>query len=157
MSDVRFTGEYLFEDFLESHQAAAAKRRLAIRVVICIVAVLMLVQESWIERSLGLVALAYAFFVSGWIFRWLVKLQWSAFRAANKQTADFRFGGEGVTSVDAEGASSLVSWEQFTRWSEGARMILLFRSPHLWLMVPKRLLREKQLDALRAMLKDRVG
>ena len=96
-------------------------------------------------------------FVSGWIFRWLVKLQWSAFRAANKQTADFRFGGEGVTSVDAEGASSLVSWEQFTRWSEGARMILLFRSPHLWLMVPKRLLREKQLDALRAMLKDRVG
>ena len=88
MSDVRFTGEYLFEEFLESHQAAAAKRRLAIRVVICIVAVLMLVQESWIERSLGLVALAYAFFVSGWIFRWLVKLQWSAFRAANKQTAE---------------------------------------------------------------------
>ena len=157
MSDVRFTGEYVFEDFLDSHQTAAAKRRLVIRVIIGIVGMLMLVQESWWERGLGLAALGYAFFISGLIFRRLVKLQWAAFPPARKRAAGMRFGREGVESADDEGKPSLVPWERFTRWSEGPRVILLFMSPHLWLMVPKRLLHEKQLRDLREMLTERLG
>ena len=156
MSEVRFVGEYTFEDFLASHRAAAAKRRLMIRVIIGIVGFLMLVQESWLERGLGVAALVYACFISGWIFRRLVKLQWGAFPEVRKQAAGMCFGDEGVERVDHSGRPSLIPWGQFTRWSEGPEVVLLFMSAHLWLMVPKRFLDEKQLRDLRALLSERI-
>lgn len=56
-----------------------------------------------------------------------------------------------------DGGSSDVEWKSYVRWIETKNEILLYTSPVLFNIVPKRALTSEQLSQLRTLLTQSIG
>ena len=70
---------------------------------------------------------------------------------ANRGEADYRFDADGIT-IRAPGTSSSVSWRIITSYRETPHTFLVYTSPNLANIVPKRAFNAADVDAVRALL-----
>jgi hypothetical protein len=66
------------------------------------------------------------------------------------------FSEPGIRTYSADGTVSAIGWSQVLKWSEGEAVFLLYLTPRLFVVFPKRVMGERAAE-LRELLKRRVG
>lgn len=142
-------GKLQFEEYFDSHKKAAQMPRSVLRTVVVLgglfVVVLNLpksaidsVFSSW-QLFFGFGLIVYGLVVSPLQFRYRVQRNWNRYPAAHRQQR-FSFDNNGMTTIDDVGNPAVTNWDKFIRWSETKSSFMLYISPLLWIVVPKRLL-----------------
>jgi hypothetical protein len=151
-------GKLRFQEYLEAHKKAALLRRSILPTVVVLgglFAVVYTLSISLAESDMlslqlgfGIGLIVYGLVLSPLQFRYRVKRNWNRYPAAHKQQKVF-FDSSGVTTIDDVGNPAVTKWSKFINLKETKSSFLLFLSPLLWIIVPKRLLGIERVEAFR--------
>jgi hypothetical protein len=141
-------GTLQFAEYFDAHKKAAQIRRAVLRTIGLLGGLFFILYQpgsmaepvwsNW-PSTFGTILILYVLVISPIQFRYRVKRNWSRYPALHKKQR-LSFDHTGVTSVDDVGNPALTKWNKFIKWRETKLTFMLFLSPHLWTVVPKRLL-----------------
>ena len=152
---VTFKGAYLFDDYLAAHRLNRRGLRIGLRVaVIAIGCSLVLLGVFGSGNPLyilsGVFFVVWGAYLSGLVFRLRVRRRWKQYPAIRNRSLELSLGDNGVSSTDDVRNPAVTKWESFVKWKEDGTTFSLHLSPHLWLSLPKRLLRPEDVKIARA-------
>lgn len=158
-AEYQITGTVNFDEYLEGHKIMAAKRRLWIRGICVLYGVGIVIYGSLYAPvktniTLPLVAaiiIAYGIVISPILFRYRVKRNWDRYPKL-KDEFSMKISPEGIVTLDDKGNPSHTNWESFIYHRESRSLFLLYYSPRLPVLIPKRLIPESDLPAFRDLL-----
>ena len=155
-----FAGKLSFDEYHECHKGLAHKRRLWLRSLITIAGLALIVYGLLFSQTRrpdlvwiipGVIWILYAAFVSPWQFRIRVRRNWNRYPAAHHDT-EITVDAEGLTTSDDKGNPVFAAWDNFIGFKESDSLFLLYLSPLLPKLLPKRMLREGSVDEFRQFL-----
>ncbi len=153
------SGKVTFEEYLECHKVMAAKRRWWIRGFILAygIGVLVFQQFRWPDAgwnmlsAVGVLAITYAIGISPILFHHRVKRNWHRYPKI-REDMEVTFDTEGFTAKDDRDCDIFTSWGKIISWRETPNLFMLYFSPILPLVVPKRLIAGDEIDGFRDLL-----
>jgi len=159
---IQIKGQYCLDDFkkaqeLHARQAAAAAGNRLFPVLLAVLFYLSLIILVLLGRLHWLYLLApLALLLVFLLYQYLYKpfMQARTFKKHPNLATPFemQLSDEGLTVSNPKG-SAQVAWSSFIKWTEGAEMILLYRSYIMFQMLPKRLFAsERDMQFLREQL-----
>jgi hypothetical protein len=163
---IRVVGEREFSDYLAGCRLARRTRRLVLRMILICLGLVLLADwaawrrtepGSWVLAAFGAFFVLCGAFLVEAVLRLRLRRNWSRYPALCERALDITFSEEGVSMPDDAGRPALASWRRFTKWKEDRRVIVLHLSPRMWVSFPKRLVRPSDLEALRDLLREKVG
>ena len=153
-NEYRFVGTLAFEEYLEGHEIMAARRRLLLRGVFLIYGIVIIaLHRGHIRFTIaGAALILYATVVSPALFRYRVRKLWNSYPRIH-QPMDVRITASGVEMRDDKDQSVHHDWGGFIKVRETEALFLVFFSPLLPLLIPKRLLQSGTTDGLRELFR----
>ncbi|MGY8640924.1 MAG: YcxB family protein [Verrucomicrobiales bacterium] len=153
--EFKFSGKTTFEEYLECHKVIASKRRLLLRSFLIIYgagATFYGIQTaSIIFGALGVFALAYGLLISPIHFKSRVRKNWESYPAAQKPR-ESTLKKEGISVRGDDGNFIVQSWENYISYRETTSLFLIYVSPLMPIILPKRLLVETKVEDCREFL-----
>jgi hypothetical protein len=151
-------GKLQFDEYFDTHKKAAQVRRSILRTVMVLLGLSIIVLylresvtftlASSLQLTVGITLIVYGLVISPLQFRYRVQRNWNRFPAAHRQCR-FSFDTSGMTSFDDFGNKSVTKWNYFIKLRESKSSFMLFMSPLLWIVVPKRLLGFERVEEFR--------
>ncbi len=158
-------GKITFAEYLDAHKTNRRKQLMLVRSVLIVIALLIIVLSTQLTQfnntmdnvilGFGIGFLIYALIVSPIKFHYLVKRNWRRYSAIHKQQS-LSFSDQGMIATDDVGNPVTTLWHSFIKWEESEYVFLLYVSNLLWVTVPKRWLKDQEVDTFRALLKTKI-
>jgi hypothetical protein len=154
-----------FEAAYRARRAAEPAQRWSMRVLYALVFLLVVAGAAMYSLSPTRETLMKV--VPLWVFAavWVVivrvvpaRVASRVFREQSRQQVEqtTEFSESGIRTQSADGTESAIGWSQVLKWSEGERVFLLYLTPRLFVVFPKRVMGER-VEELRELLKEKVG
>ena len=142
-------GKLQFDEYFDTQKMATQSRRSILRTIMVFGGIFLIVPNlpdtstasgypSW-QLIFGIALLVYGLIVSPLQFRYRVRRNWNRYPAAHMRQRFF-FDNTGMTIIDDVGNPAITKWNKFVKWRETESTFMLFLSPLLWVIIPKRLL-----------------
>lgn len=153
----RFQGKLTFEEYLQVHRILTAKRRIIVRGLLILGGAIYLIlglaenPTDPIRMGIGIAAIACALLISPLQFRYRVKRLWQRNPSIQKGM-DVTLVEDGLRVVDDKGQPFHKDWSGFHQFRETSAFFLLYLSPIQPLCLPKRLIPQEDIPAVRNML-----
>jgi hypothetical protein len=168
MTPIRITYTLTTQDFEEAYRTrrvAEPAQRWSMRVLYALVFLLVVAGAAMF--SVSPIPATLMKVVPLWVFAavWVVivrvvpaRVASRVFReqSATQVTQTTEFSKTGIRTQSADGTESVIGWSQVLKWSEGEGVFLLYLTPRLFVVYPKRVMGERAAE-LRELLKERVG
>lgn len=153
-----------FEDAYRARRAAEPAQRWSMRVLYALVFLLVVAGAAMYSVSPTRATLMKV--VPLWVFAavWVVIVRVVPARIASRvfreQSAAqveqvTEFSESGIRTQSADGTESAIGWSQVLKWSEGDGVFLLYLTPRLFVVFPKRVMRDR-VEELRKLLKGKA-
>ena len=159
-----FKGTLSFEEYHECHLHLVMVRRFVIRTVAVTFGLVVIGSE--LQRGispaqsggfiLGAFLVLYGLVLSPVQFKWRVKRNWGKYPSARKEF-EMTLSEDGVDSEDDRGSPNHTNWDNFIKFKETPSLFMVYLSPLLPLLFPKRLLQSGTVEEVRTLLETKVG
>ena len=169
MESIRITYTLTTEDFEAAYRArreAEPAQRWSMRVLYALVFLLVVAGAAMYSVSPTRATLMKV--VPLWVFAavWVVIVRVVPARVASRvfreQSAAqveqvTEFSESGIRTQSADGTESAIRWSQVLKWSEGEGVFLLYLTPRLFVVFPKRVMGAAELKVCRELMTKNIG
>ncbi|MDB1145159.1 MAG: YcxB family protein [Alcaligenaceae bacterium] len=160
---INIKGKIRFDEYLAYNKFITRKRNLITNCIILALGVLLL-WENWSNDfiysqfiiPLALLYILYPLIGSRLLFRHRTKKHWERHPALRK-AHEMNLLDDGVESIDDKGHPAHLNWEYFIDFKENQTIFMLFMSPTLAILIPKRLLKhDAEINQVRALCLEKI-
>jgi hypothetical protein len=167
MEKIKITYTLITQDFEDAYRArreAEPAQRWSMRVLYALVFLLVVAGAALYSvsptRSTLMKVVPLWVFAAVWVVIVRVVPTRVASRVFREQSAAqveqvTEFSESGIRTQSADGTESAIGWSQVLKWSEGEGVFLLYLTPRLFVVFPKRVMGER-VEELRELLKGKV-
>ncbi len=159
---IKISGVLTFDDYLSAQTLAAKKTRLVFRAILISIGVTCLFfpadgNLNIILKTIAFVFLIYGIFLSPLQFRYRVRRNWDNYPAIQDRLLQNEYSVEGLRTNDDAGQAVFTKWSNMTGWCEDDTTLLIYFSPELYHVLPKRFLDNQEQLILTNVLSEKFG